>query len=287
MATAELVEYIDDIMKARYPRLADSQMSTDAGLSINTVHRMRQGIVPRPDKLLALAERWGRTPEEKAQDYYELMKRAGYAPPEIPPQQEGTRTAAESFYITEFELEASAVYLGLSSVAHEKLMQIVHRVPPGGVMDLIWPGTEPTPESYAFVTDETAVAWWPTGIATDEQKWILNRIRQMPIRRKAQIWENMKSVDDPLAVTEQRIMDYNLHRVDRDALPVIESIKADEIEQFIDTFMRLPEPQQRHLLYQASQLWLAHLAEKLGIQAGDEVSDADDESAPNPAATPP
>ena len=69
MSMKELVDYIDNVIKARYPRLPDTVMSEDAGLSSNTVHRIRQGVKPRPGVLKALAETWGRTPEEKARDF--------------------------------------------------------------------------------------------------------------------------------------------------------------------------------------------------------------------------
>jgi DNA-binding phage protein len=79
-----LAEVIEDI-RARYEGLLSyRKMATDAGLVENLVYKaVKHGSTPRPASLKALAERWGRTPEEQASDFQHLMRAAGYvvAPP--------------------------------------------------------------------------------------------------------------------------------------------------------------------------------------------------------------
>lgn len=80
---SELWLYVRDVMMARYPGLSMRRMSELAGIAGNTVGKIKnEGHVPKSETLLALAERWGRSDEERKRDYREMMERAGKVMPE-------------------------------------------------------------------------------------------------------------------------------------------------------------------------------------------------------------
>ncbi len=78
----ELWLYIRDVMMPRFPGLSMRRMSDLAGVAENTVGKIKGGHVPKAETLYALAERWGRSDEERRKDYRAMMERAGKAVPE-------------------------------------------------------------------------------------------------------------------------------------------------------------------------------------------------------------
>ena len=72
-----LFEYLE-IMRERYPSLSKRQFALRAGLTHNFVYKVESGVKPRPEALRKAAETWGRTDREKAKDFRQLMRRAGY-----------------------------------------------------------------------------------------------------------------------------------------------------------------------------------------------------------------
>lgn len=72
--TTELWAYIRDVMMNRWPGLSMRRMSQKAGLPSKTVGKIKMGEVPESKTLLALAERWGRSDEERQQDYHKMLE---------------------------------------------------------------------------------------------------------------------------------------------------------------------------------------------------------------------
>ena len=72
-----LFEYLE-VMRERYPSLSKRQFALRAGLTHNCVYKVESGVKPRPEALRKAAETWGRTDREKAKDFRQLMRRAGY-----------------------------------------------------------------------------------------------------------------------------------------------------------------------------------------------------------------
>lgn len=89
---------LEDI-RARYEGLLSyRKMAIDAGLVENLVYKaIKHGTTPRPRALRALAQRWGRTAEEKVDDFRRLMEAAGYVV--VPPSDERSVSHFEQLLI--------------------------------------------------------------------------------------------------------------------------------------------------------------------------------------------
>jgi len=120
-----VAEVLEDI-RARYEGLLSyRKMATEAGLVENLVYKAcTQGTTPRPKALRALAERWGRTPDEKIDDFRRLMRAAGYVVAPLPaPRNEShfERLLSEVMDLPQAEREAWSLdqLVGLK-LAHKK-----------------------------------------------------------------------------------------------------------------------------------------------------------------------
>ena len=129
--TTELWIYIRDVMMTRFPGLSMRRMSELAGVAGNTVGKIKnEAHVPKAETLLALAQRWGRTDEERMRDYRAMMERAGKVMP-------------EEFHITDDEKEWLKRYRRLSPQQREMAQRFFNAYGAGETIEVLSRGLRP------------------------------------------------------------------------------------------------------------------------------------------------
>jgi hypothetical protein len=251
-------------------------MAMDAGLSENAVYRIvKYGKGANPATLKALADTWGRTPDERATDYRELMTRAGYDVPEPAPYREPeTMTATERLAIDvlrsmpDEQKQATILVIKGWGTPSELTRLLFSDVVIGDEEIAEWmDANHPEPRSVANV---------PAVLLTEDERYVVERLRKMPPDGLAilavglekfsdarsagnalgpqlgQMWLDMSERVGKLPVPDQRrLLAYIERRIadGTEATPGRDIPEDATLERLLEVVLRLSEAERRQWIY--------------------------------------